>query len=108
LGLESNRRLQILGERSVAVDALSRTRLLGSAPNPFNPATQVRFELSRAGAAVLEVFDARGRRIRTITAPGLGAGAHSVAWDGRDASGRSLPSGVYLYEIRSGAWRGRG
>jgi hypothetical protein len=99
---------RILGETHVAATAPSRSRLLGAAPNPFNPTTRVRFVLARAGAVEIAIHDARGRLVRRLAIADAEPGEHALAWDGRDAHGLAQPSGVYLYEIRSGAWTARG
>jgi hypothetical protein len=68
-------------------------------PNPFNPRTTIRFELPRSGELRLEVFDLRGRRVRTLARGPRSAGYHEVVWDGTDARGAPVASGVYLYEL---------
>lgn len=108
LVLETAAGAQVLGERRVHRAAVARSRLLGAVPNPFNPATRIRFELARAGDVWLDVFDARGRRIRRLQMPGAAAGAHAFDWDGRDARGAALPSGTYVFTVQSRAWRARG
>ena len=74
-------------------DAPRAFRLLGNAPNPFNPATVIHFHSARGGAGVLEVFDLAGRRVssRTFTAP---TGSMTLPWSGHDQA-----SGVYLYRV---------
>ncbi|MBA4378524.1 MAG: hypothetical protein C0395_07735, partial [Gemmatimonas sp.] len=74
-------------------------RLLGVAPNPFNPATTVRFALPRPAAAAVEVFALDGRRVRTLLRAPLTAGEHLAEWDGRDDAGRLQPSGAYVVRI---------
>lgn len=88
------------------------SRLLGNAPNPFNPSTEIRFELSARDASApvrLGVFDLAGRRVRTLYAGSLAAGAHAVVWDGCTDQGRAAASGVYVYrlETRQQAFTGR-
>jgi len=107
LGLETAAGMQVLGETSVQA-AAAHARLLGTAPNPFAATTSVRFELARAGSVRLAVYDVRGRLVRALEREGLQAGAHALSWDGRDAHGTRLPSGVYLYEIASSGFRARG
>jgi spore coat protein A len=75
--------------------------LLPNAPNPFNPATQISFRLSAAGPVDLRIFDVRGQKVRTLASGVFSAGEHSVMWEGQDDSGRSLPSGVYFYQLRA-------
>ena len=77
-------------------------------PNPFNPMTNIRLELAHAGDVALRIFDARGRRVRGFDLAARSAGRQTIVWDGRDTAGRELPSGVYLYEVRSAGWTGHG
>jgi hypothetical protein len=80
-----------------------RARLEGAAPNPFNPSTQVRFEVpGTAGAlvpAVLRVYDLSGRLVRTLVAEPVTPGTHSVTWNGQDDSGARVASGVYFARL---------
>ncbi|MDX1547567.1 MAG: FlgD immunoglobulin-like domain containing protein [Rhodothermales bacterium] len=72
-------------------------------PNPFNPVTQITYTLPHPDAAVrLEVFDVAGRRVRVLFDGSQPAGTHQVTWDGTDAAGRPVPSGVYLSRLRAG------
>lgn len=77
------------------------------APNPARPGadagTTLRFDLPAPGDARLEAFSVDGRRVATIAAGWRAAGAHRVVWDGRDASGRPLASGVYVIRLVAGA-----
>jgi len=86
-----------------------RSRLMPAVPNPFNPRTTLRFTLARRGPVRLEIFDARGRRVRRLLDRELVAGPHSLGFDGHDDSGRLLASGVYylLLSADDGQWRGR-
>ncbi len=83
-------------------DVPTVTRLAGNRPNPFNPRTTVSFDLAAAGRVTLDVFDLRGRLVRTLVDERLPAGRHDVLWDGRDAGGRETASGVYLCRLRAG------
>ena len=74
-------------------------------PNPFNPSTTITFILPRPGPVALEIYDASGRRIRALASGYMVAGAHSVAWDGRDNAGRLVASGVYFCRLRAGDLR---
>ena len=65
-------------------DVPAVTRLVGNAPNPFNPQTTIAFDLARAQSVRLEVFDLRGRLVRRLQDGVLAAGRHEVRWDGRD------------------------
>ncbi|MCA9755835.1 MAG: T9SS type A sorting domain-containing protein [Candidatus Eisenbacteria bacterium] len=78
-------------------------QLAGAFPNPFSPQTTIRFTLPEESAVDLAIYNVSGRLVRTLIAnEPQTAGRHEVVWDGRDASGRELPSGVYLSRLESG------
>ena len=81
--------------------AAAQALRLTSHPNPFNPVTKLAYTLPAPGHARVTVFDARGRRVRVLGDGHHDAGPHSVIWDGRDAAGRELPSGVYFSRLES-------
>jgi hypothetical protein len=71
-------------------------------PNPFNPVTTITVRLTRPSEqARLVVFDASGRRVRTLFEGPLAAGARTFAWNGADGTGRRLASGVYHVRLVS-------
>jgi hypothetical protein len=76
-------------------------RLVGSAPNPFNPSTEIRFETVRPGDARVAVYDLQGRRVRLLVDEYRPAGPNTAAWDGRDASGRTVASGAYYVRLET-------
>ncbi len=73
------------------------------APNPFNPRTSVRFTVPSVADAQLDVFDARGRHVRTLLEGRVEAGEHRVVWDGRGDGGGLAASGVYHARLRAGS-----
>lgn len=89
-----------IGEPSATV-VPQRTALLGGVPNPFNPSTQVRFDLASPGRVRLTVYDVNGRLVRVLCDEARAVGAWSVEWDGRDAGGNRVASGVYLVGMRA-------
>jgi hypothetical protein len=68
-------------------------------PNPFNPTTLVTFVLPEPGDTRFEIYDVRGRLVRTLVDGTLGVGPHQVPWDGRDDRGLSQASGVYFGKL---------
>jgi hypothetical protein len=73
-------------------------------PNPFNPTTNISFSLPETNDVKLEIYDLTGRLIRSLVSGQVQAGVHTLQWDGLDASGAQVASGVYLYRIQSGAF----
>ncbi len=74
--------------------------LLQNYPNPFNPQTTIRFALPGTAEVSLEVFDLRGRKVRTLLKqPRVAVGEHAAVWDGRDDAGRPVASGIYLSRL---------
>lgn len=80
-------------------------KLLPGYPNPFNPVVRIPYELDDAGpvAVRLEIFDLRGRRVRTLV-EGVesGSGRREAVWDGTDDAGVRQPSGAYLVRLAAG------
>ncbi len=78
----------------------TRQTALGLAhPNPFNPSTTIEFALAGPDNARLDVYTLDGRHVRTLVNRSLGAGPHSVTWDGTDRTGRTVGSGTYFYRL---------
>ena len=77
------------------------TRLLPNIPNPFNPQTTIRFELSTDGSARVSIFDVSGRLVRTLAEGSLAAGSHERVWQGKDNNGRQVPSGAYYVRLET-------
>ncbi len=71
-------------------------------PNPFNPTTRIRFTLPESGYVTLSVFDAEGRRVATLLDGKGRQGTTEAIWNGRDASGAAVASGVYFYQLTVG------
>ncbi len=68
--------------------------LLQNFPNPFNPVTTIRFNVPKKSEVTLTVYDAAGKKVRTLVNGFLNAGQHAVRFDGSD-----LASGVYFYRL---------
>jgi len=68
-----------------------------NSPNPFNPVTEISFNLPYATDVKLEIFNIMGQRITILTDKGLEAGKHKVNWDGSGTA-----SGIYFYKLRAG------
>jgi hypothetical protein len=84
-----------------AMPPAATTMLYGNQPNPFNPGTVIHFSLATPSRVDLCVYDLRGRLVRTLVAEDRPAGAQQAFWDGRDAAGQAVASGVYFYRLQA-------
>jgi len=84
-------------------DPVTGLRLSLAAPSPNPARLRMRFEivLPHAETARIEILDLQGRRARTLAGGALAAGAHAIAWDGRDDAGRRVAPGVYFARLAS-------
>ncbi len=88
---------------SGAVRLPAAAALLGNWPNPVTSATHITFALPAGESHVaLGVFDASGRRVRTLAGP-FAPGMNDVSWDGTDDAGRAVRSGLYFTQLQVGA-----
>jgi tetratricopeptide (TPR) repeat protein len=71
-------------------------------PNPFNPHTTLAFDLPEEARVTLTIYDITGRQVMTLTRDeAFPAGFHQIRWDGQNAAGRPVSSGVYLYAMKT-------
>lgn len=71
-----------------------------SSPGLFSHSTFINYTLPEEGQVTLTVWDATGRRIRTLVDSHQASGTHSIQWDGTDDNGHPLSSGAYFYRIK--------
>jgi len=76
--------------------------LMQNYPNPFNPVTTIRFDLPENTRVRLAIYDCAGREIVPLLDGECEAGAHEVSWDGRDARGAAVGTGIYFYRLMAG------
>ncbi len=70
-------------------------------PNPFNPATTIKFDVPNTGNMSLKIFNLLGQEIKRLIDTKMQAGRHTITWDGADNFGRTVSSGVYLYQMKA-------
>ncbi len=68
-------------------------------PNPFNPSTTITYSLPTGCQVKLQVFDILGQEVATLVDKHIEAGIHKVTWNGKDKTGRTVSSGIYIYRI---------
>ena len=94
---------------SVRLDGIGqphRNRLLQNYPNPFNPETWIPYQLSEDSAVSISIYDTTGTLIRTLSPGFQSAGFYNsreraAYWDGRNAFGERVASGIYFYQLRT-------
>jgi len=71
-------------------------------PNPFNSTTMVKYGLAAESPVSITVYDILGRIVRSIDEGTRQPGYYQVIWDGKNANGSSVASGIYFYKIAAG------
>jgi hypothetical protein len=82
----------------------NRFNLSQNFPNPFNPTTQIKFDLPKAATVELSVYDILGREVRRLVNERYNAGSYTVTWDGRNNRGSQVATGMYVYRLRAGSF----
>jgi M6 family metalloprotease-like protein len=90
---------EVTGATAVGDDTPSQFVLRPNYPNPFNPSTNIRFEVATNSHVTLRVYDVSGALVRTLVDETKDAGSHVVEWDGRNDQGSPASSGVYFYRL---------
>ncbi len=80
------------------------TSLKGNYPNPFNPETAIHFGLKSNEKVSLIIYNIKGQMIRTLINKEMRAGNHSVVWNGKNNSNKTVGSGVYFYKFSAGKY----
>jgi len=69
---------------------------LSNYPNPFNPQTTIAFSTEKAGHVKLNVYNIKGQLVKTLINANIGAGQHTVIWNGDNNQGKAVSSGIYF------------
>lgn len=77
-------------------------RLQLSRPNPFNSGTLIAYDVVDPGPVLIKVYDLLGREVTTLVDGYRQNGRYQTRWNGRDAAGNSVSSGVYLHRMTAG------
>ena len=71
-------------------------------PNPFNPVTNILYDIPELTDVKLEIFNVMGQRVRTLAEGKHEAGRYLIVWNATNDIGESLSSGMYIYRIQAG------
>lgn len=93
----------ILPTDSPDEEIISSNRLLNNYPNPFNPATTISFQLESTKNSSLIIYDGMGRKVKSYSEQDFTKNneSYEVYWNGRDDTGKSVASGIYLYKLKN-------
>ena len=80
-------------------------RLYPNYPNPFNPETQLLFDVASTEHVRLIVYDLLGKQVRTLIDEPRNPGRHRAVWDGTDSAGRAVSTGAYVIRLEAGSYR---
>ena len=98
---------------TVSLDSIGtpkQNQLLQNYPNPFNPETWIPYQLSEASPVSVSIYDTTGKLVRTLPLGFQAAGFYNsreraAYWDGRNALGERVASGIYFYQLTTPAFQ---
>jgi len=76
--------------------------LANNYPNPFNPSTTIAFDVPASSQVMITVYNVLGQKVIDLVNSDYAAGAYNVAWNGVDAAGTPVSSGLYMYKMTAG------
>ncbi len=79
----------------------SKSALSLNYPNPFTGSTTIEYTLGQTSNVVMEVFNIKGKMVKTLQDESLPAGKYNIQWDGTNDAGQQLPGGIYLYRLKT-------
>ncbi len=80
------------------------TALLGNYPNPFRQRTKITYHVKDEAPLLLEIYDLKGRKVRTLAEGRAKAGSHTLDWNGTDQAGKAVAGGVYFLRMTCGSY----
>lgn len=84
-------------------ESVTKFALHPNYPNPFNPSTKIAYQIPEQAHVTIKIYDIVGQEVRTLVDRNESAGLKEVIFDGKDAIGRPLASGLYFYKIVAGS-----
>ena len=88
----------IVDEMNITPDQLT---LYQNYPNPFNPTTVINYKIKNKIYIGIDIYDLKGNHIKNLLSKKMIEGSHRVQWDSKNKKGLKVPSGVYIYTIKS-------
>ena len=93
-----------LGDAENDSPRITKYALYQNHPNPFNPGTEIRYEIpdeAAVGRVTLSIFNVEGSRVRHLVDKDQGGGLYRARWNGRNDNDATVSSGVYFYVLRA-------
>ena len=81
------------------------TKLYGNYPNPFNPSKTIKFDLHQSSDVIIEIYNVKGQKVKTLLRSDLEAGSHEIVWNGDNSNDKRTSSGIYFYKMKSGNYQ---
>ncbi len=91
--------LEAVKDLDKASNILNSFRLLSNHPNPFNPSTNISYELAQPGHVEIIIYDVMGKEINTLVSEQRTAGLYQAQWDGKSSQGIEVAAGMYFYQL---------
>jgi hypothetical protein len=93
------------GTQTVALKAIpDRYALHNNFPNPFNPVTNIFYDLPESGQVRMVIYDLLGREVTTLINATMESGYYATRWNGRNQYGEPVSAGIYFYHLQTGAY----
>ena len=70
-------------------------------PNPFNPETNIQFDVAEKSDVTISIFNIVGQKVAPLVDGSMDPGVYTIKWNGLNGKGSSLPSGMYIYEMKT-------
>jgi hypothetical protein len=82
------------------IPEVTETKLHANYPNPFNPETNIKFDLLEKQNVKIEIYNSKGQRIKVLCDNEFDSGSHSLIWNGTNGSGKDVASGIYFIKMQ--------
>ncbi|MBN2829032.1 MAG: choice-of-anchor J domain-containing protein, partial [Candidatus Cloacimonetes bacterium] len=81
-----------------------KTQLLNNYPNPFNPVTNISFNLNQCERVNINIYNIKGQKVINLTNQDFPAGHHNLVWNGTDRNNHQVSSGIYFFKMEAGTY----
>ncbi len=96
--------VEIDGSSTDEIDVPLITDLIGNYPNPFNPVTNISFQISEIAQVTVDIYNIKGEKVKTLVNERLTPDTYNYSWNGTDDNSNVVSSGVYFYKMKAGRY----